>query len=65
MSEFVHGLELSRLFFEQAVRPILRETLPNVVYAAGLIGSGSVGVPRFRTGDLTAQARRVERQPPV
>src|SRR5947207_2349886 len=41
MSEFVHGLKLSRLFFEQAVRPILRETLPNVVYAAGLIGSGS------------------------
>ena len=33
--------------------------------APGLIGSGSVGVPRFRTGDLTTQARRVERQPPV
>jgi hypothetical protein len=30
-----------------------------------LVGSGSIGVPRFRTGDLTVQARRVDRQPPV
>src|SRR5205085_10685613 len=31
--------------------------------AQALVGSSSVGVPRFRTGDLTTQARRVERQP--
>ena len=33
--------------------------------AQALVGSNSVGVPRFRTGDLAAQARRVERRPPV
>jgi hypothetical protein len=41
MPEFIPGLELGRLFFEQAVRPILQRTLPGLEYAAGLIGSGS------------------------
>jgi hypothetical protein len=41
MPEFVKGLALSRVFFDEAVKPILRETLPNLDYAAGLIGSGS------------------------
>lgn len=41
MTEFVQGLELSRLFFEQAVRPILENTFPSLIYGAGLIGSGS------------------------
>src|SRR3982751_3382225 len=41
MSRFIPGLELSRLFFEQAVRPILQRTVPGLEHAAGLIGSGS------------------------
>lgn len=41
MPEFIPGLELSRLFFEQAVRPIILRTAPKLKYAATLIGSGS------------------------
>jgi hypothetical protein len=41
MPEFIRGLELSRLFFEEAVRPILLRAVPDLQYAAGLIGSGS------------------------
>lgn len=41
MSQFTPGLELSRLFFEDAVKPILRRTTPGLVYGAALIGSGS------------------------
>jgi hypothetical protein len=41
MPEFVKGLTLSRTFFEDAVRPILRKHLPKLEYSAGLIGSGS------------------------
>jgi len=41
MPEFIPGLKLSRLFFEQAVRPIIERTTPELKYAAALIGSGS------------------------
>src|SRR4026208_1387966 len=41
MPSFIPGLKLSRLFFEQAVRPILERVAPDLNYAAGLIGSGS------------------------
>ena len=41
MSSFIPGLELSRLFFEQAVRPIIQHRVPDLKYAAALIGSGS------------------------
>lgn len=41
MPEFVKGLELSRLFFEEAVRPALAAEFPRLRYAAALIGTGS------------------------
>lgn len=41
MSGFIPGLELSRLYYEEAVRPILARHLPALVYDAGLIGPGS------------------------
>jgi hypothetical protein len=41
MPEFIKGLELSRLFFEEAVRPVLASEFPRLRYAAALLGSGS------------------------
>jgi hypothetical protein len=41
MPEFIKGLELSRLFFEEAVRPVLEESFPTLRYAAALLGTGS------------------------
>ena len=41
MTEFVKGLELSRLFFEEAVRPALSSEFPALRYAAALLGTGS------------------------
>ena len=41
MPKFVPGLELSRRFFDEAVRPIIHVTAPDLKYAAALIGSGS------------------------
>ena len=41
MPEFVKGLELSRLFYEEAVRPALAAEFPGLRYAAALIGTGS------------------------
>jgi Domain of unknown function (DUF4037) len=41
MTEFVKGLELSRLFFDEAVRPVLEESFPSLRYAAALLGTGS------------------------
>ncbi len=38
---FIKGLELSRLFFREAVRPILDEDFPGLRYAAALLGTGS------------------------
>lgn len=38
---FIHGLELSRLLYVEAVRPILAEHFPRLAYSAALIGSGS------------------------
>jgi hypothetical protein len=46
---FVKGLELSRQFYLQAVRPILEAQFPGLSYAAALIGSGSE-VLGFDTG---------------
>jgi Domain of unknown function (DUF4037) len=37
----VSGAELSRSFFEHAVRPLLATTHPGLAYAAGLLGTGS------------------------
>lgn len=41
MPEFIPGLELSRLYFEEAVRPILERDFPGLRYDAAVIGSGS------------------------
>jgi hypothetical protein len=38
---FIPGRELSRLFYQEAVMPILDETFPELRYAAALIGAGS------------------------
>ena len=41
MADFIKGIELSRLFFEEAVAPLLEAEFPGLRYAAALIGSGS------------------------
>ena len=41
MTDFIHGLELSRLFFHEAVRPILDADFPGLRYSAALIHTGS------------------------
>jgi hypothetical protein len=41
MPEFIKGLELSRLFFEEAVRPVLEESFPGLRYAAARLWTGS------------------------
>jgi hypothetical protein len=41
MSDFIPGLELSRLFYLEAVKPIIDTDFPNLRYSAALIGDGS------------------------
>ena len=41
MSKFIPGLELSRLFYLEAVKPIFEASFPNLRYSAALIGGGS------------------------
>lgn len=41
LPEFIPGLELSRLFYEEAVRPVLDAEFPGLVYSAAILGSGS------------------------
>ena len=41
MSNFVPGLQLSEIFYKEAVKPILDHDFPNVPYSAALLGSGS------------------------
>ncbi|MFI9586978.1 DUF4037 domain-containing protein [Streptomyces sp. NPDC052236] len=38
---FLTGLELSRIFYEEAVRPLLDKEYPGLAYAAARVGSGS------------------------
>ena len=38
---FIPGLELSRLFYAEAVAPILANHFPGLVHSAGLLGTGS------------------------
>ncbi|MFJ8977207.1 DUF4037 domain-containing protein [Streptomyces sp. NPDC102282] len=40
-ARFLPGLELSGILYEEAVRPILRDTFPGLPYAAARVGSGS------------------------
>jgi len=39
--EFIPGLELSERFYEGAVKPILAQRFPDLLYSAALIGAGS------------------------
>jgi Domain of unknown function (DUF4037) len=50
---FRPGLELSRLLYEEAVRPILAEAFPGLCYAAARIGHGSevLGFDSERSAD--------------
>src|SRR5260370_41587888 len=41
MSAFLPGLELCRLFYWEAVRPILDTAFPGLPHSAALLGSGS------------------------
>lgn len=41
MPDFLPGLELNRAYYAEAVRPILAARVPNLAYAAALIGYGS------------------------
>ncbi len=41
MPEFIPGLELSHLFYKEAVEPILKSLYPDLVHSAALIGPGS------------------------
>jgi len=41
MPTFLPGLELSRRFYTEAVRPLLEETAPDLPHSAARIGSGS------------------------
>ena len=38
---FIKGLDLSEIFYQEAVRPILAQSFPNLAYSAALIGPGS------------------------
>ena len=50
---FVSGLELSRLFYQEAVRPLLSKSFPHLPYSAARIGSGSevLGYDTVRSAD--------------
>ncbi len=41
MPEFIPGLQLSELYYQEAVEPILEAVFPRLVYSACLIGPGS------------------------
>lgn len=41
MANFINGLELSRLFYLEAVKPLLDENFPHLRYGAALTGYGS------------------------
>lgn len=41
MTKFIPGIELSRLFYHNAVKPVLDGTFPGLRYSAALIGWGS------------------------
>ncbi|MFW9909646.1 MAG: DUF4037 domain-containing protein [Candidatus Thorarchaeota archaeon] len=38
---FIKGLELSQIFYEEAVKPLLESKYPDLVYSAGHLGAGS------------------------
>ena len=40
-TKFIKGLELSELFYKEAVKPILDNNFPELTYSAALLGNGS------------------------
>jgi hypothetical protein len=40
-NQFIPGIKLANLFYQEAVRPILEKEYPRLVYSAALLGSGS------------------------
>lgn len=53
MASFLPGLQLARLFYEDAVRPVLADAFPSLVYSAARVGSGSevLGYDTARSAD--------------
>ncbi len=41
MPDFIPGLALSRLYYKQAVRPVIEEHFPGIPHSAALVGAGS------------------------
>jgi hypothetical protein len=41
MTEFVHCLDLCKLFYRETVRPIMERSFPHLPYAAAVLGRGS------------------------
>jgi hypothetical protein len=50
---FLPGVELARVFYEEAVRPLLAEAFPTLAYSAARVGSGSevLGYDTERSAD--------------
>lgn len=48
MAEFMPGLDLNRLFFQQVIKPLMDKNFPGLRYSAGILGDGS-DVLRFDT----------------
>jgi hypothetical protein len=59
MSAFVSGLELSRRFYTEAVRPVLASSYPDLPYSAALLGRGSevLGFDDEMSGDHNSEPR--------
>lgn len=53
MTNFVNGLVLNQLFYEQIVAPLLELHFPDLKYSAALIGWGSdvLGYDDFQSTD--------------
>ena len=41
MPQFIPGIQLNQLFYNEAVKPILASAFPGLHYSAALIGYGS------------------------
>ncbi|MCC2631851.1 MAG: hypothetical protein K0S20_550 [Patescibacteria group bacterium] len=46
--QFMPGIDLNRLFFQQVIKPLMDKHFPGLKYAAGIVGEGS-DVMRFDT----------------
>ena len=41
MNKFIKGKSLSKLFFNEIIKPLLKKHHPGLEYSAGLLGNGS------------------------